>query len=441
MSETGYSDEQFSESLRKGFTDFVEAQTEFLRLARHIRAYSEVIDSKTVRLEEELRRQLDNVDLSVVSSLEDFFSLIDGETTEDDLEVKQFALEALVEQIGPEQFPAYLISYIEANKPRSGTPMLLSSMLVSLVGALEIFVSGVIKDIYRKLPQSLNDRESSYTFNEISSFGNMDDFKDYVIEKITTDLLYSGAASWFEHLKKKFNLSVPKRVNEFETLELFQRRNVIVHNAGKVSQQYIDKLNQFTLDVSVGQELPVSDEYFERAADELYLVAFELFSSCIYNFCNTREVIVSSEYHFGLLIYRLLQHQRLELAKKAVVAFDDSQMMEERAYLMFKVNGWIAHKFSHTFEDCRSEVENFNVSARSNDFKLAKLALLDRNQEAYSLAMKMIEADELKTNDWHTWPLLKGVRSYASAMTSGNVEIQDASINSSEGDTMFDLDK
>ena len=441
MGENSFSQEEFIESIRFAFQDFMETQTEYLRLAQHLRKYSVEIDSQQIRVEEELRRRLDTVQPSAIAKLEDVFAFIGNEKITDVESVAvQAALEELIDQVEPDLLPAYLDSYVQAYASPRGAPMLLSSMLVSLVGALEIFVSNVIKDILRLMPHVLSEKDIKFSFSELSGFSDMKEVSNYVIDKFTTDLIRGEVEAWFDFLNNKFGLKVPSNVSTYPALELFQRRNLIVHNGSKVSQIYINKLKKYKLNVEIGQKLPVTDEYFERSADVLFVIAFELFSNSVFKFCKESDVRNNSEYFIADQIFRLLQHSRLELAKNAVSCIDQSKMVEERAQLFLRVNGWIAHKRSGFFDDCREEVENFNVSARSNEFKLAKLALLDQHADAFSLAQDMLTAGELQPIYWQTWPLLSEVRAFGSVKLAETSESNGIIVNE-EGDTMFDLDK
>jgi hypothetical protein len=109
--------------------------------------------------------------------------------------------------------------------------------------------------------------------------------------------------------------------------------------------------------------------------------------------------------------YEFLRAGRWRVVVALTSAMADGCVSEYIRYIM-RVNGWVARKRSEGIDAIRAELEAWEVSALAPRLKLARLALLNRTEEAHGLARTLLERDEIEQSDWRDWPLLDEVRQY-----------------------------
>jgi hypothetical protein len=99
------------------------------------------------------------------------------------------------------------------------------------------------------------------------------------------------------------------------------------------------------------------------------------------------------------------------LQKLAISRFIvNDKKLTEKQQLMGRVNYWQSVKWQGRYEIIRSEIEAFDVSAKSQEFQLAVLALTDNNDSFFNLLPEVIRHERLRVEDLQAWPLFREMR-------------------------------
>lgn len=421
---------------RNLLTGYSDRQSEILRLAKYLHDRSAEIDNAKDRAKQLVLAKIDEAD---EQTFENFWDLYEAVRTADlgalsDDERNQAitsALRDIAANVPQGSFSTFMAEVARVQSTPAGVGVLHSSLLVMLVGELETLIKDLARTLIERHPESLG-QSRTFTWKEISECDSVDEIRDRAVDKEIEDVLRGSLIEWCEFFTHRFKISVPNIVSTYPAQEIVQRRHVIVHNSGRVSRLYLEKLGNFNHDAELDDELTVDYAYLRRSADILYLIGYGLvFASCM-RICGDdtwkqRMLIVLSDRTF-----RLLQEERYETIEMMVDNLDMGRLGEMTA-LVFQVNRWLALKAVGRFDECRSEVEGLDVSYRSNDFKLAKLALLGNVQDAHELATKMLRDGELRPEFWVTWPLLHDVREFERA-SSGGLHLPGEPLESSQED-------
>lgn len=412
-------DEVFSLRLRDALASFAARQAEILRLAAFMDERAAEIDSAAQRAKELIRVQIGDINEDAVHQLIDLFTeLSESDLGDEDLspEDRQSAIAEAFREITqslPEDLvPTYMDGAMRAIETPPAVGMLRSSLLVSMVGELEMLVNFVARACFERQPTALEDSGREFSWAEITAHSSIDDFRDHVVDRAIEDVLRGSLTEWMDYFVRRFKIGPVVAAQSFEAKEAIQRRHCIVHNAGMVSSQYLDRLKEHKVKAQVGDDLEVTPEYLREAADTLYLVAYSLCWSLGFKLISENE---AKEMMTGTLAnrtYYLLQERRFGLVR-SIGRSAPLDKIDELSSFVIRVNYWLAHKLDGKFDKVRSEVQSLDVKARSRQFNLAKHALLDEDAEAYRLAQSMIRDGDLRPEFLFTWPLLSGVRDYA----------------------------
>jgi len=394
-------------------------QSEVLRLADYMDERAAEIDNAARRARDLIRTQIDAVDTvddRAVADLIGLFERIQNDSHEDeDLSQDErrdaflTAMREVSESLPEGHASTYIESVLRAMQAPPGANVLRASLLVTLVGELEMLVNYLARACFERQPAALDDSGRSYTWADITKHESIDDMRDAVVDRAIEDVLRGSLAEWMDYFVKRFKISDIAVAKDYAAQEAIQRRHCIVHNGGLASSQYLEKLASFRPTTPIGAELDVNADYLRRAADTLFLVAFGLVWSLGFKLCsdvNARESLATS---FANRTYFLLQEHRYDLVK-AIGRSAPTDRLDEDSAFVIQVNYWLAHKMNGEFDEVRSEVENLRVASKSRRFNLAKHALLDEHDDALRVAESMIRDDELRMEYLFTWPLLAGVR-------------------------------
>ncbi|MFE7742607.1 hypothetical protein [Nocardia sp. NPDC057455] len=295
---------------------------------------------------------------------------------------------------------------------KSRKEALFSSLLVSAASAFEIQVGDAIRCHLRAIPQAVESSEKQYSYADVAKFCNLEAFKNASIEDRVESVMRKDVSSWFDWTNKKFGVNISD-VSGYgdEIVEAFLRRNLIVHNGGVVNDIYLSKTprkvarnDDFKIVVDQQYVLSVID-WLQAAGTALVVRVFDKLGSA-----DESSAVIQD----GLLTevsYELL------LAKRYGAVIDLADCVQGCAKaadtaLILKVNRWIALKETGKLESIRSDISNWDVSAASMRFVLAKHALLDEHDEAESILKTLLSTRQLSQSHWQTWPLLENLRRY-----------------------------
>jgi hypothetical protein len=188
--------------------------------------------------------------------------------------------------------------------------------------------------------------------------------------------------------------------------EIFQRRHIVVHNAGRASRLYLAKTSN-AVGIEVGAALPVTSDYLQNSLDELNVVGVGL-GTCAWA-TWFKEESVDAVRELQRKTFDLLVDERYDACARLC---EIGLGLEGDGYTKqtLHVNRWIAQKQSSGVDAISSEVGAWDISALSPVFALARAALLDDFHSAFDLLPQLLERGDLTRDDLGEWPLFAEIR-------------------------------
>lgn len=412
-------DQQFVSDIVRSLRWLNDRQSELLRLARGVDEQSSEVDDAAKRAKEFIQEQLDDqLDENGLAELLDllqdrFLSSKDQDLSSSD---RKRALATAIEEVLSGLPDGHAGEYLGATAralsvPKSGH-FLHNSLLVLLVGDLEMFVNEVGRACFTRSPETLKRNEQTLRWAEISAHDSLESVADSLVNRTIEDVMRGPLADWMDFFKKTFKAPAIEAATTYRAQEVLQRRHCIVHNAGNASSLYTKKLEGYSEHgTQTGDSLEVDSEYLRNAADSILEISYSLAWAMGATICReeaSRDALFEA---LGDVIYDLLQRQRPEVVIQLTSAAPLDKLPETTGLIM-KINRWVAHKELGKLDNVQKEIEDFNTSTRSSDFQLAKLALLDKHPEALTLAESMLNTGDLARAHYLTWPILRGVRAH-----------------------------
>lgn len=291
--------------------------------------------------------------------------------------------------------------------------LLYTNSLISLVSAAEWFLSQIFHEQLSRFPSAIGEKDKIFSLAELKDFSSIQDAYDYYIEKKVEDILRGSFSDWVAALKSKLNLSLTYLEPVHEKLvEVCQRRNVFVHNAGKVNAIYLNRVDaSLTEGMSVGDVIGVSEEYLDRAINlmegNFVLIAAEAW----------KKLEPSNEDRSRVLIRLAYDHivaERYDVAEPLCAFTMREKGLKEHDVLVATINRWQCFKWSNNFDEVRDEVSRADFSAKDAQFQLARAALLDDESSFCGLLKKVAGSGNLPRNEFEAWPLFREMRALES---------------------------
>ena len=180
--------------------------------------------------------------------------------------------------------------------------------------------------------------------------------------------------------------------------EIYYRRNIYVHNSGKVNEIYLSKVDKkYQYNAELNNYLSCDDEYLLSAIRIVKKVVCSLY----YELLNTKifdnnipygslsnvgfEALCSKEYSIAEHIYNSLsKHKGFEYIDKAAYQANYINALKQQGV------------------DIEKLIDEYDVSIATDDFKIAKLCLQDRFEDVYELLVKSYPEsfDAIALREW-----------------------------------------
>jgi hypothetical protein len=303
----------------------------------------------------------------------------------------------------------FLAAMKEVNARGVQESLLYSSSLISLISAAEWFVSRLIQAFFEKFPDTAKTQEKVFSLDDLKGFGSIADAQRHLIEMRVGEIMWGSLDDWIKFLKTKMNLSMGYVTPHLDELtEIFQRRNVVVHNNSAVHSSYLAKVApELRKGISVGDKLAVPPEYLIRAIDiielDFILVGAELWKKLDPNDAKRGRALIDEAFT-GLVAERWAVAEGISY----FVMLDKG--LPERDRLIGQLNYWQSLKWQGQFDKIKPDVEEADFSAKDELFQLGRLALLSETKPFFDLLPSVIHSEKLTCAQLRDWPIFREMR-------------------------------
>jgi hypothetical protein len=257
--------------------------------------------------------------------------------------------------------------------------------------------------------------ERTVTFKEILAAKSVEALQRNMIAREVDLLRRESYVEQFKLMENRFGIRTLRKFESWSAfIEAAQRRNVIVHCGGRVTEQYLSVCKEegvrFEREPVVGEELLVGPKYFNQAVEILYEVGLKL-SQTLWRKLLPRN-LEQADVDLIDRIYSELESEKWARAamigafgvdclpchssdeKKRILAINYAQALK-----------WVGREC-----EARAVLGRFDWSGSDERFLLA-VAVLHSDYERASELMRRIGVERGPTRkDYHQWPLFREFR-------------------------------
>jgi hypothetical protein len=349
------------------------------------------------------------------------FPLPDG-LSEEDLSIAEASLELRVDSPDTNQTQGVHIGFRDQDQAKafhqairavhrrqSQLKHLHNTSLITLASTTEWFLSQVLHAYFDRFPDAVEGKEKAFSLEDLKSFDSIDQARSYLVDCYVEQVLRGSFEDWLAFLRQRIKLHmgyIEPHVQELS--EIFQRRNLIVHNGGVVNNIYMAKVPPCLREgVQCGDSLEVSRSYLDAAIslfERCYvLVAAELWKKIDRDDPDRGAALIE-------VAYAHLLAERWPVAEGLSCFTMNDAGLPERDRLIGTVNYWQSLKWQGRLDEARSDVELADFSAKEQVFQLAQFALLDNVDAFFELLPHALETGSLPKGALTEWPLFRHMR-------------------------------
>lgn len=291
--------------------------------------------------------------------------------------------------------------------------IIVRNFIVSLVSQFDTYIGDLMRCVFEIKPHIIDASERKLTYSDLKAFNSIQNAQEYIVEKEIESVLRDSHSEQFNWFERKLNLKLRSDLPSWKGfVELTQRRNLFVHNDGKVSSQYLSVCKEHGVELEpelkVGNDLQVSPEYFEKAFDCLFEISFKLNQVLRRSLESTK--LDKADDSFMNITFELIQNKQYDLAK-VMFEFEDKYIKHyssQDTELRILLNRAQTYKWLGNKEKCKEIIESKDWSACGEIFKMTSCVLTDK----YDLAAESMRVvgDNKKVihqSSYTDWPIFK----------------------------------
>jgi hypothetical protein len=282
-------------------------------------------------------------------------------------------------------------------------------LFLALFSAFDAFTGDLLRGLYARKPELYAALNKSVSFADVLAASSLHDLKRQVLDEDVESLRRESYVDQFTGLQKRFDVKLTDFDRWPEFVECSQRRNLITHCDGVVTDQYLKVCRDAGI---VASQLPASGsrvtlgaKYFFSSCELILEVGLKL-GQTLWRKTLPSE-LGESEAQLMRMLYEALENSNWSRARViGEFAFGQRKTSSDFNKKIVVVNYAQALKRSGATEESRKLLEGVDWTAAANDFKLAKAVLLDDYSEATGLVRRIgTKGDLIDEASYHTWPL------------------------------------
>ena len=280
---------------------------------------------------------------------------------------------------------------------------IMDNCLVSLISLSEDYLKALFTCLFRQFPKEINAEAKQFSLNDFSRFGSLQEAKEWLIGKKVDELMRGSFEDWIKTLKS-FNIQNDFFMASREKIEeVFQRRNVIVHHQGKVSEAYNKRVGK-SFRKEIGTDLVVDSEYMEAAGCLLVSffiqVGLGVWSRCEKESAERFETIVKIIESLSVAKrWNMVQNISLYAMRK----FPDEQQ------LMLQMHYWNSLKFQGKTE-WREMMSNNDYESKGPVYCLMGAAIQNDSRTFYELLPRLLDEELISMRQLVIQPMYETMR-------------------------------
>ncbi|MCR4348161.1 MAG: hypothetical protein NUV55_13315 [Sulfuricaulis sp.] len=289
-----------------------------------------------------------------------------------------------------------------------------TSLFLGMFSAYDAFTGNLIAEIYRLKPELFNVINRNVPVSEILQFDSFEALKESVLHDEIENFRRKSYVEQFEDMEKVFdlNLKIFDRWPQF--VECAQRRNLLTHCDGIVSEQYLQVCKRegyvFSSQIQIGDKLKLGGEYFLPSCELLMEVGLKLGQTLWRKLFP--DQINKADSHLIQVTYDSLQREKWKLAQVfGEFAISQKRFSNDLNYKISIIDYAISLKFGGELESADSILKTVDWTAAIDEFKLAEAVLLHKYDFAAEIMNKIGKKGTLiSEHAYHDWPLFSEFR-------------------------------
>lgn len=300
------------------------------------------------------------------------------------------------------------------------------SLYINLFSILDKFTGDLLTELFNRKQDLYKTIQREFKLSELIEANTIEDIKKLALEKEIETLKRKSYTEQFKELESRFNISLTKFKSWPAFIEAAQKRNLLVHCDGIISEQYIKACEAVEFkhkkQPKIGEKAELGPNIFIPTTwiiiEIITMLGQTLWRKLI------PEEIEDADNHLHRIIYDFLEMEKWEGSiKLSKFAINLPKHSSDQINKINTINYAIALKQINQPDAAKNIINKIDWSSSIYDFRVAHAIINDDFTQAKIFMLKVGKQSELINEEsYHTWPLFREFR-YSDEFTDAYQEI------------------
>lgn len=311
-----------------------------------------------------------------------------------------------------ECYREFTVHQNEAESAAEGVAHLPEVMVIGLISCYDAFLSSLLRAVLNAHPEIVLTSDKAIKYSDLVKYPTVESARQAIIDKEIESVIRESHHEQFSWMEKRFKIDLRKNLPVWpKFIELCERRNLLTHTRGIVSEQYILAGRDVKFDVrniSVGTKLKVDSAYFSKAVNIIYEIGIKL----AYVFWKkfSKNDAEQADSAINELCYDLIFGRAYELAESLLsfVTTNPSGNMAESTRLMLIINYANTIRLQGRKQQAKEILSKEDWSATALVYQISVAAVNEDIASVTKLMQKIGTGGPPNAEDYRTWPVFRG---------------------------------
>lgn len=283
---------------------------------------------------------------------------------------------------------------------------------IGIISSYDAILGDLLRVIFSRKPEIIFNSEKEVKFSELIQLNSIEAIRESIVNNEIEGMLRQSHHEQFLSMEKKFGMPLREGLDVWpDFIELCERRNLLTHTGGVVSEQYLKNCEKHgrKSNAEVGERLQVDIEYLASAINIVSEVGHKIIHTMWRKFApDERDVADSVLNQTGMA---LIASREYDLAEKLLrFGMNQKQHSSDLVKRMMIVNLANAAKLSGNKESCDKVLASQDWSATSYQFQICVAAVRNDFKEVQRLLELGGSVIEISPSDFRDWPVFRDAR-------------------------------
>lgn len=322
-----------------------------------------------------------------------------------------------IEEIHVYSLPGHAFGRIKRHSDRAdalieGAQHLPKISTIGIISSYDAILSDLLRVIFKQKPEIIFTSDREVKFSELLELQTLEAVRDSIISNEIESVIRNSHHEQFSWMEKKFGMKLREGLDVWpDFIELCERRNLLTHTGGVVSEQYLRNCEHHGRKSKhqLGDKLEVDIDYLTSAIDIVSEVGYKLIHTMWRKFLPDERTQADSVLNATGM--NLIAAREYNLAEE-LLRFGVGQKQHSSDLLkrMMIVNLANAAKLGGNKSRCDKALSSHDWSATSYQFQVCVAAVRNDFQEVKRLLKLGGDVIEITPSDFRDWPVFKDAR-------------------------------